>query len=576
AAGSAVSGAAAAAFTGGRTTYLVEATTARAASRAARRAEADGGTVTRRYREVLEGFAAQLTPRQARTLRAQRGVLTVTPDRKIIANACPGCLPGALSHEEVANWGVLRLSSRTPVTLDPQEPGGPVYRFDSDGEGVTAVVLDTGVDAVPELGDRVRPGHDFVDDDRDARDCGGHGTRVAEIVAGDRTGVADRVAVVPLRVFDCSGTGSWSRVLAALDWTLRHRPDGPVVVNLSGAGHAFGLGDRAVRRVVAAGIPVVASAGNVRDDACRYSPARVPGVLTVGATDITDRRAATSDFGRCLDLFAPGVDIATTSGTVSGTSFAAAHATGAVARYLENHRRASPRAVAAALTAEATTGVVRDLRGSPDRLLHVADPVAPGAPVQVSWTVDDAADTATATWSPPAERGSAPLTGYLVCASPVQVFNSWPGPQCGRAAAGARTLTLGLEADGLFFEANGTYAFFVAALSKAGTGTPSPAAELRFAPSPPSDPTVVVSLQLDSGGILVQVTSNDAPWNGYVEYTVTRTGPDLWGEATRTETTTADAFFGGLVPGETYTFAVQARNVSGTSGVVTREIRYPG
>lgn len=568
--------------TAGQRTFVVETSTARVASQQADRVARAGGTITRRYRTVLHGFAATMTSEQAQRLRHRRGVRAVAADRVLVANPCLGCPPEALERESVSNWGLLRLSSRTPVSLVPDQPNGPLYTYDSDGEGVTAFVLDSGITAAtPELSGRVRPGRDFVGRDADATDCSGHGTRVAEVVGGTTTGVADHVSLVPLRVFNCADQGRWSDVLAAMDWALHHRPKGPAVVNLSGSSAAFPLGDRAVRSMIRHGLPVVVSAGNADTDACQASPARAAAALTVASTTLADRRAPRSSYGSCVDLFAPGADIATTSGTVSGTSFAAAHVTGAVARYLENHRSASPARVAAYLRGQATTGAVQDAHGTRNRLLYLPAPVPPTAPRLVRWAVDDQADTITARWSPPADRGSAHLTGYAVCFSARNVITQYPGPVCSYASAKARTLTIGGGRDGVDLEDDGIYSVYVVAISKAGSGAAGGATDLHLASSRPlpTAPTVSAVPDEEVGGILVFVTPGPANGSGPVTgYRWSRDGVDRDGNGPLTVTTdTVNNFyeFQGAVPGFTYHISVALVTADGVGEATTITATYP-
>ncbi len=558
-------------------TYLVDTTGARASRRAAGAVERAGGQLTRRYTEVLEGFAARMTADEARRLRDVRGVLTVARDATVVAAPCLDCPPGPETREQVSNWGLLRLSSREKVTLEPQQPEGPLYVHDSDGAGVTAFVVDSGLDAGrTELGGRVLPGHDFVSDRpdaTDASDCSGHGTQVAEVIGGDRTGVADAVHLVPLRVFGCDDQGTWSAVVAALDWAVVHRPDGPAVVNLSGAGRGFALGDKAVRATVRTGLPVVVAAGNAHDDACRHSPARVGAALTVASSTIDDRRAASSDAGRCVDLFAAGEDVVTTSGTVSGTSFAAAHVTGAVARYLERHRRATPAAVTRYLEDHATRGALRGTRGAPNRLLYLPEPVAPGAPRDVVGTVDDAKNLVSATWRAPRTSGSAPITSYQVCLIDKDVFTSTPGGQCLRVPASARTASLGDPADGFYLEDGNVYTLRVSAVSKAGSGLAE--TEVRLAHALPTAPGVSAVVDQEAGGILLFVQPTEqSPYVGPVTgYRFTRTNTDGSApESVTIDTTNQFYEFTDVERGRPYVFTaalVTADGVGAESAPVT-------
>ena len=496
------------------TTYVVEASSTRASRRAARAVERSGGTVTHRYTKVLDGFAAELTARQARDLARVRGVRTVAKDREVVANPCFECPPEPLTRSYVDNWGLLRLSSRTRVSLFPDQPDGPLYVADSDGEGVTAFVLDSGVDAVPELGGRIDAGRDFVGDragTADTSDCTGHGTKVAEVVAGVTTGVAAAARVVPLRVFGCDDRGAWSSVIASLDWAVTHRPTGPAVVNLSGSGRTFALGDRAVRATVRAGLPVVVSAGNDDADSCRRSPARVGAALTVASSTIEDRRAPSSNAGRCVDLFAAGQDVITSSGTVSGTSFAAAHVSGAVARYLENHRRATPAQVDRFLRTNATRGVLSDTEGAPNRLLYLPAPVRPGDPRDVSASADPTTAAVSVTWRAPSDQRSAPITSYQVCLLDQDVLTQTPGGQCIVTSASARGATLATGSDRIIVERGGTYLVRVAAVSKAGSGTEG--VPVRVPLGLASKPGISGLIDQEAGGILLFVQPTDQAYD---------------------------------------------------------------
>jgi subtilisin family serine protease len=242
---------------------------------------------------------------------------------------------------------------------------------------VTVYILDTGIRiSHQDFGGRARYGWDFIGNDREAGDCNGHGTHVAGTIGGTRYGVAKRVRLVSVRVLDCSGRGSYSAIIAGIDWVTAHAVR-PAVVNMSLEGPAASVLDDAVRRAVAAGITFVVAAGNHKRNACTESPARTAEALTVGATDRADARASFSNYGRCLDLFAPGVAIASDWHTgnqahalMSGTSMAAPHVAGAAALLLSAHPRWRPAQVRAALVAAATRGrVARAGAGSPNLLL---------------------------------------------------------------------------------------------------------------------------------------------------------------------------------------------------------------
>jgi subtilisin family serine protease len=215
-----------------------------------------------------------------------------------------------------------------------------------------------------------------------ADDCDGHGTHVAGTIAGTAHGVAKQANVVAVRVLDCAGSGTTETVLAGVDWVTANAKR-PAVANMSlGGGPDRALED-AVRRSIASGITYAISAGNgfagQPREACDQSPARVAEALTVSATDRTDTRAPWANYGTCVDLFAPGVEITSAYGTgdgvtetLSGTSMSAPHVAGAAALYLATHPYAMPAQVGEALVASATPDVVQNpSTGTPNRLLYI-------------------------------------------------------------------------------------------------------------------------------------------------------------------------------------------------------------
>src|SRR4051812_45024517 len=327
----------------------------------ARAAAGSAGRVSHVFHSALQGFSAELSDRAIAALRHNPRVALIEPDGVVTAQVDQATPP----------WGLDRIDQRAlPLNKKYSYPAAA-------GAGVTAYVVDTGIAAnVADLAGRLRTGASFISDGNGTTDCNGHGTHVAGTIAGTTYGVAKQVTVVPVRVLDCSGNGSWSGVIAGLDWVASdHQAGTPAVANMSLGGGASSTVDAAVQRVISDGVTVAVAAGNSSTNACNTSPARVAGALTVGATDSSDRRASFSNYGACLDLFAPGVGITsdwlTGTNTISGTSMATPHVTGAAAMLLSRNPGAAPSAVAASLVSNATTGVVK-VAGtrSPNRLLY--------------------------------------------------------------------------------------------------------------------------------------------------------------------------------------------------------------
>ena len=342
----------------------------------AKLASAHGGRVTFTYETALRGFAVRLPSAAAQAfLQAMEKNPNVDyVERDMLVTALQTTQSGA-------TWGLDRADQR-------DLPLSSAYTYNANGSGVRAYVVDTGILAShTNFGGRVTTGYTAINDSYGTSDCNGHGTHVAGTVGGATWGIAKGVTLVPVRVLDCTGSGSMSGVIAGVDWVARNGQR-PGVLNLSLGGDASATLDTAIANTVAAGYTVVVAAGNANVNACNSSPARAPTAITVGATTSADARASYSNYGSCLDLFGPGSSIQSTwytsptaTATLSGTSMASPHVAGLAALILQNQPAASAFTVTNSILAAATTSkVTSEGSGSPNLLIYTLGSSSPTPP----------------------------------------------------------------------------------------------------------------------------------------------------------------------------------------------------
>ena len=321
-----------------------------------------GGTVNGIYSSALKGYVADMSPTQAQALSNDSSVSYVEQDSEI----------SIASTQFSPGWNLDRVDQRNL-------PWDGAYNYTSTGAGVHAYIIDTGIRPTHvEFQGRASAVYDNVGDGQNGIDCNGHGTHVAGIIGAATYGVAKNVYLHGVRVLQCNGSGAISNLIAGVDWVTANGIH-PAVANISAAaaGSSPSL-ESSVTNSINSGITYAIAAGNGNWDACNFTPARTPAALTVGASDETDLRALYSNYGTCVDLFAPGNRIDSTWDTsdtainnLSGSSMAAPMVAGVAALYLQAHPSASSSTVMSAVMGTVTTGVLNTLDTvSPNKLLY--------------------------------------------------------------------------------------------------------------------------------------------------------------------------------------------------------------
>jgi subtilisin family serine protease len=384
-----------------------------------------GGRSLRTFSHALSGAVFSMNENAAKAMSHNPNVVLVEQDSVFTINVT----------QSPATWGIDRIDQRNL-------PLSNSYTYNFTGAGVRAFILDTGIRTThTNFGGRASWG--TVCTGEPQSDGHGHGTHVAGTVGSATYGVAKSVSLIAVKICTNGGSCPNSNSICGIDYVVAQKqanPSVPMVANMSIGGPVSTSLNTAVNNAVNAGIFFAVAAGNENTNACTRSPASAANAYTIGSTTTSDTRSSFSNFGTCVDTFAPGSSITSTwntsdtaTNTISGTSMATPHATGAGALVFQEHPTWTPAQVMTELNARATTGVLTGIgTGSPNRLLYTLSGAPPNCSVNegfesgsTGW-VNDAASTCT--------------TGAYVRANPTLVTNGGVTTQVGGSHAGTNSL----------------------------------------------------------------------------------------------------------------------------------------
>lgn len=409
--------------TGTEGTYIVVLRSAEDFSGAENAISSLGGTTQRRFTRAINALSVKLKHSEVARLRNEPTVVSIELDQPMYALDTQSPTP---------SWGLDRIDQRAL-------PLNNTFTASASGSGVDVYIVDTGIYSPhSEFTGRLSSGYSAISDGKGTLDCNGHGTHVAGTTAGTTYGIAKLATLIPVRVLDCNGSGTTTGVIAGLDWIVANHSAGkPAVANMSLGGGASSALDTAVQNVINDGVVMAVAAGNSSADACNSSPARAANAITVGATTSTDAKASYSNFGTCLDIFAPGSSItsawigdSSAFNTISGTSMATPHVAGVSAVLFGTYPTATTSEITAMLRASATAGLVTSAgTGSPNYLLYLdpagetivtpppaPSPTSPAAPL-IGTATAKKGRSATVSWTQGSDGGSSitsqTVTAYL-------------------------------------------------------------------------------------------------------------------------------------------------------------------